>query len=92
MTTFLIKAATEIIQIRPAGINFPERFHLAPIIPAKANEVLNCNKGRGGSWEFKCAPKPSMAPKAKPAPKEGNEPLRKYNFHKRCTIKNDPME
>lgn len=80
MIRFLIKAATEIIQIMPAGINLPERFHLAPIMPAKANEVLNCSKGRGGSWEFKWAPKPSIAPKAKPAPKEGNEPLVKGNI------------
>lgn len=62
----------------PAGIIFPDLWNRAPIIPAKASDVPNCNRGRGGSCELKCAPNPNIAPKARPAPREGMEPEINY--------------
>lgn len=75
-------AATDIMQIMPAGINLPERCQRAPIIPAKATEVHNCKSGRGGSCELKCAPTPSIEPNANPAPNDGMEPKIERNLNR----------
>lgn len=74
-------AATDIMQIMPAGIILPDRCQRAPMIPAKATEVPNCKSGRGGSCEFKCAPTPRMAPNANPAPNDGMEPKIEINLN-----------